>query len=120
MLTATDLGISQAEYEALQVVRDGLASGEYSHDSDNRFDMLVTCKQGNCGTVACIGGWVALTMGKNDLQADSYVWDSEYGPLAPLYFPKYLASWAAITPDVAARTITTFLDSGEVDFSVHL
>lgn len=126
MLTATDLGISQAEYEALQVVRDGLASGRFVHaelsDGENveQFDMGITAESNDCGTVACIGGWVGLTMGMARSEADKYVWSAEHGPLKPLYFPNHLRNWDSITPDVAARTITTFLDSGEVDFAVHL
>jgi hypothetical protein len=120
MLTATDLGISQAEYEALQVVRDGLASGEFSHDDDaRRFDMHVTCDGDHCGTVACIGGWVGLTMGMGNHEASNYVHTVEF-PLNRLYFPQTVNDWSKITPAVAAATITSFLDSGEADFAAHL
>jgi hypothetical protein len=119
MLTATDLGISQAEYEALQVVRDGLASGEFSHD-ERTFDMHATCEATDCGTAACIGGWVALTMGKARHEANDYVWANERGPLKALYFPRDIPSWDDITPAVAAATITSFIDSGEVDFAAHM
>ena len=127
MLSATDLGISQAEYEALQVVRDGLASGRFVHTSEapigddvEQFDMHATCERNDCGTVACIGGWVGLAMGKGRYESDRYVWAAEGGPLNNLYFPANVASWDYITPDVAARTITTFLDSGEINFAAHL
>jgi hypothetical protein len=121
MLTATDLGISQAEYEALQVVRDGLASGEFSHDGDKRFDMNITCDANNCGTVACIGGWAAMAMGYDKHAANHYVLTVDPGDaLYPLYYPEDMSDWSRITPAVAAATITSFLDSGEADFAAHL
>jgi hypothetical protein len=121
MLTANDLGISQAEYEALQVVRDGLASGEFSHDDSKRFDMNITCDVDDCGTVACIGGWVAVVMGRDKWEANRYVLNMELGDaLYPLYYPDDMSDWSRITPAVAAATITSFLDSGEADFAAHI
>lgn len=94
MKTATELGITDAEHGALQIVRDGLAAGEYVHMAaadrsygDKYFDMSRDCVEGSCGTIACIGGWVGLTMGYEMYDAESYVYNASES-LDPLYFPK--------------------------------
>lgn len=123
MLSATELGITEAEHSALQVVRDGLASGRFRHVSmldaagvvGECFNMGQTCSEQSCGTVACIGGWVAKTMGMNYVEADDYVNCGFSDTLHPLYYPAHLG-WDGISADVAARAITMFLDSGDVDY----
>lgn len=138
MLSPSDLGITEAEHAALQVVRDGLANGRFIHVmerevSENlnilsnpettslegeRFAMTESCVEGSCGTVACIGGWVAKIMGYGAVGARRYVHECfmDTSPLRPLYYPYHVDEWDFITPDVAARAITTFLDSGDVDY----
>ncbi len=121
MLSATDLGITEAEHAALQVVRDGLASGKFKHHlsicgaKGDCFNMQIPFDNGDCGIVACIGGWVAKIMGE-DFPRTYVVFLENDSPLFPLYYPAGIDAWDLITPAIAARAITTFLDSGDVDY----
>jgi hypothetical protein len=75
----------------------------------------------NCGSIGCIGGYVGLEIGMTPPAAKLYVLDKfREDPLFPLYFPEDVDNWSAITPDIAARVITTFLDSGEVNYRAHM
>ena len=124
MKTAKQLNITEAEHLALQGVAAGLASGAYVHrknysdliPSTMSFDMEATCQSDDCGTVACIGGWVAREMGKTVKEADEYVMAIESGPLLPLYYPDHVLCWSNITPAIAAAAIYEFLDGNEVDY----
>lgn len=83
MKTATELGITEAEHRALQRVAIGLASGAYVHKKiyssqsthEKMFNMNAAYQSDDCGTVACIGGWVAREMGRTPIEADEYVID---------------------------------------------
>lgn len=55
-MTATDLGIAEAEVSALIKVLGMLERGELS----KRFAMETTMMETPCGTVACICGWAHL------------------------------------------------------------
>jgi hypothetical protein len=115
------LGITVAEYVALEDVRKGLLSGRYHHGKYNpkklNFRMVSTCEnpknvkaestKAACGTVACIGGWVAFSMNKKSTVdvRDRYVSSRCGSSLYRLYYeyngdPK---------PKQAARAIKNFL-----------
>lgn len=56
--------------DALEIVRDDLRSGAIRASN---FDMCTTVMHTECGTVACIGGHVALLLGMDANQADAAV-----------------------------------------------
>ncbi|MDH7796373.1 MULTISPECIES: hypothetical protein [unclassified Beijerinckia] len=129
MLKPKDLGISIKERNALVKVRDGLQAGEYVHVKEPIY-RYVPCKKPifnmvefegefDCGTVRCIGGWVAHLC--DNFSPRSYVCNAE-GPLGELYFPlggdggndDY--AYSRITPKQAAKAITNFLDTGKPEW----
>jgi hypothetical protein len=128
--TASELGITEAEWAALQVVAAGLAAGEYVHNTGaNRrtgrkmFNMNIPCDALNykCGTVACIGGWAALQMGMSPGAATAYVTTIDTdSPIESLYFPKSTAEWDNVTPAIAAKAIYQFLDGEKIDYAALL
>jgi hypothetical protein len=111
-LTATKLGIKEAELEALVEVQRGLASGELievapdvarrasGNISDDglyvlreikektgkrSFCMLMTM---NCGTVGCIGGWLGIQLGMDKDEASGFVMGtSRLSPFYELFYP---------------------------------
>lgn len=119
-LSHKQLGISFEEYNALITVMNRLERGELKHITEfhkkselvgNLFCMSYAGTQANCGTVACIGGWVALTMG----ESCHYVMKiARNNPLMKLYYPAIdLESWRDITPAQAAQAVHNFLATGE-------
>lgn len=129
MLTAQELNITEAEHIALQAVAAGLASGFYRHFvSEDKykpqgkcFNMDVSFDDNSCGTVACIGGWVGLEMGKSPYSAHNYVMlIEEDHSLYDLYFPTKIKIWDEITPAIAAEAIYQFLDGKPVDYAALL
>lgn len=77
------------------------------------FDMDTTCKSnGECGTVACIGGTMALIMGKNLRDASAYVHDARSLSLGKLFYPTrdgWNGYYGDITPEHAIQAIHNFL-----------
>lgn len=83
------------------------------------FDMREGCVTSECGTVACIGGWVAILGGYTiPERINHYV--SHASVISALYYPlRNLPSgsllrkraWAA-TPAQAARAVRNFLTTG--------
>lgn len=125
-LSAKKLGITQKELNALKRVRDGLREGRYRHvkncdlrdaKSDGRpiFNMEGSAWNASCGTVGCIGGWMAMSMGMSTLAASDYVHDTSPAALHPLFFPHGvdLFHWDRITPKRAARAIDNFIETGD-------
>lgn len=122
-----ELGISIKEMNALRKVRDGLREGRFRHvtspelDEDAKvkkdkplFNMEKACATGyECGTVACIGGWVALQMKIAPEEAAKYVYDGRSTSLDKLYFPDVVKEWDLITPKKAAKAIDNFLTTGD-------
>lgn len=126
MRTAAELNITEAEWLALQTVAAGLAAGLYVHTPKfedmkpglKQFDMgLCFIENETCGSVGCIGGWVAREMGYPSNEASQYV-DSfwQEGILHELYFPAQLQSYNVVTPAIAAEAIYQFLDGKPVDY----
>lgn len=142
MKTFEELKVTKEEYDALQVVRDNLRAGVFVHGhSDPKnpsrpvFDMNVSCGLFGfgtiCGTVGCIGGWVALVMAgkafvpleverpitrEDRWAADSYVSDASSEALRELYYPSRGINWHEITPEMAAQAIDNFLNAGDPDW----
>lgn len=118
MKTAEQLGISKREFGALRRVRDGLRSGRYVHTPNvsdppktrkRLFNMKYDSASTNCGTAACIGGWMAKEMRKS---AFDCVMNAE-GSLKKLFFPQInYDRWDDITPKQAVTAINNFLKTG--------
>lgn len=108
------------ELRALITVRNGLAAGHYVHvnvatpDDTRVFDMNVPSD--GCGTVACIGGWMAPELGINvERDIEAYVNNGGLdGKLTDLFFPDI--DWENITPHEAVDAIDNFLASGDPDW----
>ena len=126
MRTAEELGITEEELDALIKVRDGLSSGCFTHvDGYDEppvkygFNMVIAGNHGSCGTVACIGGWMAIVMSSkmddplsldvNDMKR--YV--SSNMALERLFYPPVSLYYSTITPDQAALAIDNFLATGD-------
>lgn len=142
MKTATELGITDEELAALLIVRDNLSNGTFVHqpklsddlcnhkrpvDSDTKpyFNMGLATTHGHCGSVGCIGGWVATIlyggkidaqkMADNEVSIDGYVANGgENGTLDDLFYPPFsLDKWDDITPAQAAKAIDNLLHFGD-------
>lgn len=121
--TATDLGITEAEQEALIKVLGMLERDELVHyrrpaficwsqvepDIPNGFNMETQGIRKPCGTVACIGGWVAFLIGQSQ---DDYVNKAEDvdGGLHDLYWGHVDAD---TTPAQAALAVRNYLTDGD-------
>jgi len=132
--------ITPREHEALVTVRDALAAGEFRHSRITEgpdgptFNMRSTCLSGDCGTIACIGGWMAITMlglarekpvsYENQTQVFDFVTDYGDGELLPsspslmgLFYPPGAREdeewWDFITPAYAVEAIDNFLRDGD-------
>jgi hypothetical protein len=126
-LSAEELKIDDWEHAGLVEVMRRLERGELRHivpeherhstyQTPDGFNMAFD-GVGVCGTVACIGGWVARTKG---MRAEGYVPNIRPGdPLDPLYYPLELGDlragtcpWYKITTEQAAAAIRNFLTTG--------
>lgn len=123
--SAAELGIAEAEHQALITVLGMLERGELKDigQSDNchRGDKLFTmdsCGSG-CGTAACIGGWVAALTGHIKKQYE-YVHNYQHvGPLCDLYWNEQaIDSNATVTQ--AAVALRSFLVTGDANWSEAL
>ena len=117
------LGITFAEFGALlgteamlrehnlQYTPVRYAQDKHSH----KFNMALSCDFNGCGTVSCIGGTMALIMGKISPMAyvgHAFVSGNHSPALKPLFFPprKELlgVEWDSITPAQALKAIANF------------
>jgi hypothetical protein len=97
VLSAQRLGITHYEYKAALQVRELFASGKVWHDRElenlkpDGFNMNVPLCEGECGTTACIGGWMFLAMQRDRTNpcflAAQYVNSYRSEALGPLFFP---------------------------------
>lgn len=78
--TPADLGITNAEFDALAKVLGMLERGELPHDKFNysgivgdKFNMFGICAKRECGTVACILGWARI-VGRDEDMFQNAVW----------------------------------------------
>lgn len=122
--TADALRISKAEFDAHVTVLRMLERGEFVHTPSVReptkqygFNMGHTGTRTSCGTVACIGGWVAFLLNRNP---SVYV-DSALGERMKLYFPNHFhdetgigdGELCNITMEQAAIALRSYLTHGE-------
>lgn len=121
-LSAKDLEISRKEYRALTRVKEGLESGRYVHVGNHEsnvpkgkraFDLSIACERGSCGTVGCIGGWLAREMRYSIQDAEDYVTSTEVdSKIRHLFFPPRRIDYEGVTPIQAAQAIENFLRTG--------
>lgn len=128
--TAAEHGISERELDALHWFRTQLATGALkglTEDQlfDNRtakgtyFNIGVSMlSEHRCGTVGCIGGWMATHMGMSEFSASDYV-DRFLKPESPFYglfWPmlRVYDSERYDTPEQAVAAIDRWLE-GERD-----
>lgn len=119
--TPSELGISDAEFDALYKVLGMLERGELVHhqyrsSSEKRelikgFNMAGWPCPGTkdeCGTVGCIGGW-AEVIGQLHFTPNSFK------RLHPLFYPKPRSTslYGNITPAQAAIALRSYLTSGD-------
>ena len=120
------LGISFQELGALLGVRNMLAAGlmATSTGSDvlnmdlaedkgcHVFDMNYPGQVIGCGSVACIGGSMAMLMGKNPRNYVST--NGSETKLGPLFWPRNnVVRYRSITQKMAVRAIDNFLNYGD-------
>lgn len=151
MKTPEELGLTQRTYDALIAVRDKLADGRFRHltesettevrkddNFDGVFNMNTVYDKAKCGTVGCIGGWMAIQLGGREfvdplmtfdlpsLEARSssaaarakelWVPQGTYAlnPLRSLFYPGVDSDlWDAITPAQAVEAIDYYLETGD-------
>lgn len=127
--TPAELDIPEEDFWALVKVLGMLEREEFCFDpcftkrglgfspmpiGKETFFMGTLGKTNECGTIACIGGWVAIMTGKSDFDADEYVCNPP-GKLYQLFWPGdtecqngYIA-----TPSQAAIALRNYLTDGE-------
>lgn len=116
--TSTELGILDAEFEALLKVLGMLERGELRHSFP--LDAIRKTSIGfsmnfwgyeppavACGTVHCIGGWAEAILGKPFKHYD------RKSNLGRLFWPRQVAGWDRITPSHAAIALRNYLTHGE-------
>ena len=106
--------MTNEEHEALIKVRDLLDSGAL----DGQFSMNYAEAIDDCGSVRCIGGWMAHYMSIPD--ASRYV--SRHAELHDLFYPgsDIDVDWDDITPAQAVQAIDNFITTGEPEWSTIL
>jgi hypothetical protein len=144
-MSAEMLDMREAQYEALLWIRDQLDQGMLQHvDADipiagRGFNMLnwkhayshdiikiilgvgtETVGVPECGTVCCIGGWMAEKMGMNHWANDGY--GDDLFPISDdlyrLFNPSmHVSRWAGITAAMAVQAIDNFLETGFSDWN---
>lgn len=120
MMTAEQLQIEEWEKEALIWLRDQILEGEieyYNFEMDeapaqgNTLNMVISYSKFDCGTVCCVGGWMALYHG--ELQISEYV--ASHQRLNELFYPdEELGDMNEITEREVLETIDHFLYTGEI------
>lgn len=130
--------LSKTELKALVNVRDMLASGVIEYDRKAAglpqmardyfamglrriFNMEVPAETTECGTVACIGGWMGAMMNMTPQEADDYVNENDSGKFGELFYPfggENAAKaggmdYSKITPVHAVKAIDSFLKTGK-------
>lgn len=84
-----------------------------------RFNMTMSAKTADCGTVACIGGHMALVLG--DADPDVFVTNAQ-GALRELFYPLVLrrdgavSAWNEVTPRHAVKAIDNYLTTGRAQW----
>lgn len=126
-MPAADLGLTDAENDALRTVLGMMERGEIAdseaghsvvgkaiHDTPVGFNMLSFFGETECGTVACIGGW-AIAVGRlnRDLITKRFklpALDDLFDPSARLM---QSGEMEKITTAQAARALRSYLTTGD-------
>lgn len=123
-MTAEWLHITDWERDGLIAFLEESRLGTYR--SEDKFNMNHGCLPRSaiengfegCGTVYCIGGFVALRHGKDWQEANSYVLRSHSGGLKRLYFPYVVGTdWHSITREQAIHAVENYLQTGEPEWA---
>jgi hypothetical protein len=123
--TPADMGINDEEFDALRKVLGMLERGELVHEPredaareyhfdpqvPNGFCMDCSGEQTSCGTVACIGGWVAILMGRTRDDINHYV--NSTSANSSLYALYWGRTDRNIQPSQAAIALRNYLTHGE-------
>lgn len=120
-LTAAELGITEAEREALIWVREELASGRIKHETLNVAGDRYTPKtafnmnRDECGSAVCICGWMRVRLGR-------YIpvgFSGENKTFAALFLPRsayaFGIDWDDLTPAQAVRAIDFWATGHQAD-----
>lgn len=133
------LGISFQELGALLATRSLLESGTVTHVAmgfcshskpyvdphEHGFSMRFAMQEQGCGTLGCIGGTMAMIMGKEPARYTESGGGPtgsmhNYGPMRNLFYPPHSrqssTDWDRITPQVAVMAIDLFLASKEINW----
>lgn len=139
MKTANQLGIQEWEFTRLIEVRDLLQTKTLKHSKQGNsfyavwslpvgFNMGYAHQytEGKCGTVGCIGGWMAINQGFNEIETNHYV-DMIDGSLKKLFYPPedrdesdVYVPYNDITPEQAVQAINNFLYDGDPNWELVL
>jgi hypothetical protein len=121
--TAADLGISDAELDALIKVLGMLDRGDLVHvgpqdqSKPNGFNMSPVLRHNECGTVGCIAGWVKVISGEfiNETPMRRDQRDAWGGLIMP---PGY--DWSCITIEQSATALRSYLTTGDANWAEAL
>lgn len=125
-MSAKRIGMSDRELDAHIKVLGMLERGELVHVNDapqgERFNMSDCGTINECGTVACIGGWVALCLGRKSQRTLVNYVHSVTGPREELYFPHFHHPVMPhkITPQQAAHALRNYLTTGKPGWAAAL
>lgn len=139
--TADELGLTTKQYRALVWTRNQLATEAISHKerARNGFNMAAVCMARydasghSCGTIACIGGWMALrlcgirptngvylTNGReHEISAMMDLLGARVRVLHNLFYPhdiNYYGNYVNVTNAQAVTAIDNYLLTGKVDW----
>lgn len=120
-------GISFAELGALlgtremlkaHIVEENIRGRRYATPHQHDFNMDISCRTNECGSVSCIGGTMGLVMGLDGDAAAGYVEGngSSDAPLNELFFPNHekgvCTKYGTIKPRQAIKAINNWLKTG--------
>lgn len=129
---AADLGISEAQKEALMKTLVLLETGklEYAPTDDleddpeghrafsGKFNMSSWAAHDECGTVCCIGGTAEIIGNVSFGGVYGPAYETVDARLHRLFYPEMGASrWSLITPAQAARALRSYLTTGDAKWA---
>ena len=130
--TAEDLKISEAEWSAAISVLGMFERGEIVHQPPKEYDwgsetpiaahsfnMECSGVVADCGTIACIGGWIAVLMGRRGGDINEYVNGTGADNL-PLYGLFWGKTDPEVTAEQAARALRSYLTTGDARWDLAI
>lgn len=112
-------GVTFQELGAVLGTREMLRLGVLKHSKANypkagehTFNMNVACNRLDCGTASCIGGTMAMLMGRFNTTMD-YVQCNRSASLEDLFYPPQYLDWDKATNKVAIQAIDNWLKDGK-------